>query len=175
MHVLSFHDFGQKFLLLTQEGVIFKCRNSQFGEGQMKRRWCNLLSGLSQVLIAFMERGWCICSRRASFVFPIVFVKVVSHIGLSCRVGWEERESGPRFTLILDGKVSSYRGHMSLISPAHRSLHLVTEWMCVMEKQYFAQSSLTSEQNTKSDLFAEQELSCFILLLEAYTNWKLWE
>lgn len=57
-------------------------------------------------------------------IFAVVFVQVVSDIGLSCGVEWKERESGACFKLILDVKVSSSRGHMSLISPAHRSLQL---------------------------------------------------
>lgn len=65
--------------------------------------------------------------------FPSVFVQVVSDTELSCPVEWEERESGPCFKPILDVKVTSYRGHMSFKSPAHRSLQLETEWMCVMK------------------------------------------
>lgn len=74
MHVMSFHDFDQKFLLLTQEvlnaGIpSFNSRNPHFGKGQVKRCWGNLSSRLlERVLIAFMDRGRCICSIRASFL-----------------------------------------------------------------------------------------------------------
>lgn len=143
--------------MLTQERGSFKCRNYQFGEQQVKRCWRNLLSRHRTGLDSFHgERMMYLLNK--GLIFPIVFVQVVSDIGLSCRVEWKERGSGLCIKSILDVKVSSYRGHMSLISAACRVLQLETEWMCVMKKQYFAQSSLTSEQYTKSGLFAEWEL-----------------